>query len=730
VLKHLARWSYAHRRLVVLAWILLLVGSQLLASVAGGTSSMDFKLPKSDSQAAQDLLARRFKAQSGASATIVFADPAGLDTPATRPRIAALVADASRVPDVEPIVSPFDARGGRRQVSADGTVAFAQVNFGVAFSSVKATSLDQLRALANKARTDGLDVELGGNLFQVRKPPGGTELVGVLAAVLILLLAFGSLLAMGLPIMTALFGIGIGLAGVTLLANVFSMPAFASQLAAMIGIGVGIDYALFIVTRFRQGLHDGLAPEAAVVKSIATAGKAVLFAGCTVVISLLGMFAMGLGFVRGLAVGAALAVVVTMIASVTLLPAVLGFVGLGIDKLALPWTKRATAGRRGFWYRWSRLIQRRPWPFAVLGLAALVTLAIPVFSIRLGNSDAGNLPRSDTTRVAYDLLGKGFGPGFNGPLLLAIEAPTAQAAAALPGVHDAVARTPGVKAVTPASLGPDGKTAVMQVYPTTGPQDQATVSLIHHLRKVVVPAAIAGTGLVVHVGGNTAAFNDLADFLGSHLPIFMLVVLGLSFLLLMAVFRSIVVPLKAVVMNVLSIGAAYGLLVAVFQWGIGAHLIGVGNKGPIEAFVPMMMFAILFGLSMDYEVFLLSRVKEEWDKTRDNGTAVADGLSYTARVITAAAAIMVCVFGSFVFGDNRIIKEFGLGLAAAILIDATLVRMILVPATMELLGDANWWFPRWLDRMVPKIHIEAGDDDVAADDELAGMLEQDELIRR
>jgi RND superfamily putative drug exporter len=729
VLKHLARWSYAHRRAMVLVWILLLVGSQVLASVAGGASSMDFKLPKSDSQAAQDLLTQHFKAQSGASGTLVFADPAGLDTAAVRPRVLAVLADASRIADVEPMASPFATGVGRRQVSADGTVAFSQINFDVGFSKVKTSSLDQLQALAHKARADGLDVELGGNLFQVRKPPGGTELVGILAAVLILLVAFGSLLAMGLPIMTALFGIGIGLAGVTLLANVFSMPSFASQLAAMIGIGVGIDYALFIVTRFRQGLHDGLAPEAAVVKSIATAGKAVLFAGCTVVISLLGMFAMGLGFVRGLAVGAALAVVVTMIASVTLLPAVLGFVGTGIDKLALPWTKRATTGHRGVWYRWSRLIQRRPWPFALLGLAALVALAIPVFSIRLGNSDAGNLPTSDTTRVAYDLLGHGFGPGFNGPLLLAIEAPTADAAAALPRVHDAVASTPGIAAVSPALLGPDGKTAVMEVYPTTGPQDQATVSLIHHLRQAVLPAATAGTALVVHVGGNTPAFNDLADFLGTHLPIFMLVVLGLSFLLLMAVFRSIVVPLKAVVMNILSIGAAYGLLVGVFQWGIGASLIGVGKKGPIEAFVPMMMFAILFGLSMDYEVFLLSRIKEEWDKTRDNGTAVADGLSYTARVITAAAAIMVCVFGSFVFGDNRIIKEFGLGLSAAILIDATLVRMILVPATMELLGNANWWFPKWLDRIVPNIHIEA-DDDHAGDDELAGILRQDELVRR
>ncbi|MDQ1383684.1 MAG: putative drug exporter of the superfamily [Actinomycetota bacterium] len=729
MLSRLAHWCYRRRRLVLGLWILLLIGSQVASSAAGGKSSMSFKLPASDSQRAQDLLAQRFATESGATGEVVIAAPAGVKSPAVEQRAKALFDQIARTPHVVEVTSPYSAPGAN-QISGDGTIAFAQVHFDQNIDKLKSADADQVKNVAAKAGVPGFDVALSGNMFQSRKPPGGTELVGVLAAMIILLIAFGSVLAMGLPILTALFGIGVGLAGVSLLANVFSMPSFASILAAMIGIGVGIDYALFIVTRYRQGLHAGLDPERAIVKSVTTSGKAVLFAGSTVVISLLGMFAMGLSFVRGLAVGASLAVVFTMAASVTLLPAVLGFVGPKIDKLALPWTQRsAQSGRTTVAYRWSRLIQRRPWTSAGVGFIVLVLLALPVFSITLGSSDAGNNPKSDTTRVAYDLLAKGFGPGFNSPLLIAVDVPNQGAATALPALHDAIARVPGVAEVTPPRLGPSATAAVLQVFPTTGPQDQKTVALMHDLRAHVIPAAIAGTGLVVHIGGNTATFADLSSFLGSHLPIFMLVVLGLSFLLLLVVFRSLVVPLKAVIMNVLSIGAAYGLLVAVFQWGWGAGLIGIGKKGPIESFIPMMMFAVIFGLSMDYEIFLLSRIKEEFDKTRNNAEAVADGLAHTARVITAAAAIMVCVFGSFVLGGERVIKEFGLGLAAAILIDATLVRMILVPATMELLGDANWWLPRWLARILPNIHIEGTDDD-EMEAELSDLLEHDGIARR
>jgi RND superfamily putative drug exporter len=726
MLERLAHLSYRRRRLMLGLWVLLLVGAQVLGQAAGGKASMNFKLPATDSEKAQSLLKSRFHSQSGASGDIVFSAPGGVTSPEVRARAEALFGQVAATPHVVELVSPYQPEGGR-QISRDGTVAFAEVRFDMEHDP-SSVATDHIKALASGARSQGLNVALSGDMFQSRTPPGGTELVGFLAAIFILLVAFGSVLAMGLPLLTAIFGIGIGLAGVALLANVMSMPTFASQLAAMIGIGVGIDYALFIVTRFRQGLHSGLDPERSVVKAVTTSGKAVLFAGVTVVISLLGLFAMGLSFVRGLAVGAALAVVITMIASVTLLPAVLGFVGHNVDKFALPWTKRATeTSRSGVGYRWSRLIQARPWPFATMGLAVLVLLAIPVFSIRLGTTDASNLPTSDTTRVAYDMLSNGFGPGFNGPLLLAIEVPRAGSgnAAALARLQSAVSTTPGVAQVTPARMNPAGDTAVMQVYPTSGPEDKKTVDLIHHLRHSVIPAAVAGTPMVVHIGGLTAIFDDLAGFLGSHLPIFISAVLGLSFLLLLIVFRSIVVPIKAVVMNLLSIGASYGLLVAVFQWGYGKNLIGVGKTGPIESFVPMMMFAILFGLSMDYEVFLLSRIKEEWDKTGDNARAVADGLSYTARVITAAAAIMVCVFGSFVFGSERVIKEFGLGLAAAIFIDATLVRLVLVPATMELLGRANWWMPGWLGRYLPRIHIEGQSDEVEA--ELSDILRQEEV---
>ena len=728
MLSRLAHWCYRRRRLVLGLWVVLLIGSQIGAAAIGGKSSMSFKLPASDSQRAQDLLAGRFATQSGATGDVVIAAPAGVRSAAVVARAGALFAEIARVPHVVEVSSPYRSQG-LRQISSDGTIAFAQIHFDKNIDQLGTAPTDAVKRIARHGKGAGFDVELSGMMFQSRQPPGGTEGIGVLAAIIILLIAFGSVLAMGLPILTALFGIGVGLAGVSLLANVFSMPSFASILAAMIGIGVGIDYALFIVTRYRQGLHDGLDPERAVVKSVTTSGKAVVFAGSTVVISLLGMFAMGLSFVRGLAVGASLAVVLTMFASVTLLPAVLGFVGPNIDKFALPWTKRAaTDGRTTVAYRWSRLIQRRPWAFGAAGLVVLITLALPVFSITLGNSDAGNAPKSDTTRVAYDQLGKGFGPGFNGPLLVAIEIPDAHATVALPALRAAIARVPGVVSVTQPTLGPSGTAAVMQVFPTTGPQDQHTVALIHELRARVIPAAVAGTRLVVHIGGNTATFIDLSNFLGSHLPIFMLVVLGLSFLLLLVVFRSLVVPLKAVIMNVLSIGAAYGLLVAVFQWGWGAGIIGVGQKGPIESFIPMMMFAVIFGLSMDYEIFLLSRIKEEFDRTHDNAEAVADGLAQTARVITAAAAIMICVFGSFVVGGERVIKEFGLGLASAILIDATLVRMVLVPATMELLGNANWWLPDWLARLLPNVHIEGTDDDIDA--ELSDLLERADVAPR
>jgi RND superfamily putative drug exporter len=539
-----------------------------------------------------------------------------------------------------------------------------------------------------------------------------SEAIGVVLAIIVLLIAFGSVLAAGLPILTALFGIGTGVALVQLTANGLTMPDFTTQAVAMIGIGVGIDYALLIVTRYRQALRDGHQPEGAVALAADTAGRSVVFAGTTVVIAVLGMLVINVPAVRGLAVGIALGVLMTMLAAMTLLPAVLGFVGHNIDKLGLPHKKRAEGEiRDSFWHRWSRVIQRRPWPVAIAGLVVLVVLAAPVVSMRLAFADVGNSPTSDTTRRAYDLLAEGFGPGFNGPMILAADMPGGQRD--LPMVEQLSERlktTRGVAFATPPRPNDARNAAIIQVFPTTSPQSEATAKLVDRLRNDVIPQATRGTNVDVKVGGLVAGATDYSNYTAERLPVFIGLVLLLSFLLLMTVFRSLLVPLKAVVMNLLSIGAAYGVIVAVFQWGWLKDLIGVAKAGPVEAWAPMMLFAIVFGLSMDYEVFLLSRMREEYDRTGDNATAVADGLAATARVITAAAAIMILVFSAFVLGDERAIKLFGFGLAVAVFLDATIVRLILVPATMELLGDRNWWIPKWLDRILPTVHVEPAED--------------------
>jgi RND superfamily putative drug exporter len=537
------------------------------------------------------------------------------------------------------------------------------------------------------------------------------------------------------------------------------MPDFTTSLVAMIGLGVGIDYALFIVTRYREGIHHGMSVEDSVVNAVDTSGRAVIFAGITVIISLLGLFVMGLAFARGLAIGAVIGVLIMMIASISLLPALLAMVKHRIDvttRAALaalaafvvitffavvaeslvlflaavvsaivvtltsfafkpmrkPIPQRARKPKNEtFWYRWSRLVQRRPWTSALSATAVLLLLGAPLLSIRLGFGDNGNAPESTTVRRAYDMLAEGFGPGFNGPLFITVQGDTASDPAALESFVGVVRGVDGIAfaQATPASQ--DGSLSLVIAYPTTAPQDEATTTLIKTLRNDVIP----GTGVEAKVGGFTAAGVDFADVIGSRMPLLFIGVLSLSFLLLMAVFRSLLVPLKAVIMNLLSIGAAYGVIVAIFQWGWGMNLIGVGKAGPIESWAPMMLFAIVFGLSMDYEVFLLSRVREEYLRTGNNAEAVADGLTATARVITAAALIMVCVFAAFVLGYDRQLKLFGLGLALAVFIDATIVRMVLVPATMELLGDRNWWIPKWIDRMLPKIDVEGHNLDPVSD---------------
>jgi RND superfamily putative drug exporter len=707
LLRRLADRCYRRRRIVVGMWIVLLVALSAVAGAAAGEFDNEFGLPGSESQKAFDLLEESgFADRAGATVQLVVQSDNGVDRPAVRTGFEGVLADVGAHVEDAQVLSPY-GQGGERQIAQNGRIAYAEVNLSHRTFEEFRTAGDAIKDAAADFQVDGARLEVGGAADALAEEEFGSEAFGMLAAAVILLIAFGSLLAMGLPLLTAAFGIGCGTAIVQLLANVVTMPTFTEQLVLMLAIGVGIDYALFIVTRYRNSLHDGLEPQQAVVLSIDTAGRAVLFAGGTVVISVLGLFLIGTNLYAALAIAAATGVLLTMVATITLLPAVLGFVGHNIDKLGLPYAKRTRSSDEGFWRRWSRVVQRRPVPALVVSLVVLIALAAPLFGIRLGFADNGNREDGDTIREAYDLLAEGFGPGFNGPLLLAAELPNGtEDLGALERLGDRLDNTDGVASVTPPIPNEAGTVAIMQVFPTTSPQEEATTSLVHRIRDNVVPAELQDTGIDLHVGGFTAAAVDYADFSADRLPVVIGAVLVLSFLLLMVTFRSLLVPLKAVVMNLLTIGVAYGVIVAVFQWGWAADLLGVGEPGPVETWAPVMLFAIVFGLSMDYEVFLLSRMKEEYDRTGDNASAVADGLASTARVITAAAAIMFFVFAGFVLSIDRALQLFGMGLAVAVLVDATIVRLVLVPATMELLGDRNWWLPGWLDRFLPRVHVE------------------------
>jgi RND superfamily putative drug exporter len=595
------------------------------------------------------------------------------------------------------VLSPFDP-GGEQQISPDGATAYLAVDLPQRTPEELADVSDTMDALRADVDVPGLQVEVGGLLLDEEGGPPA-EVIGVLAAAVILLIAFGSLLAMALPLVVGVLGAMCGIAAIGLAAHVIDVPSFAGAAAGMIAIGVGIDYSLLVVTRYREALRDGLPVVDAVVLAQRTAGRSVLFAGTTVVIASLGLVAMGMELITGVAIGIAAAVLVTMLGAVTLLPALLGFAG---PRLARGRASRRPEGSGAA--RWARAVQRRPALWVTGSLAALVVLAVPVLDLRLGFSDAGTLSTDSTARRAYDLVAEGFGPGVNGPLAVAVSTPNAAAVA--DELADGIGADAGVASVSPPVVSDDGGTAVLQVVPASAPREEATTDLVHRLRDDVVPTVTAPTDAEVAIGGAQPAAIDFADYTADRLPLFLAVVLGLSFLLLVLVFRGLVVALKAVVVNVLSLAAAFGVIVAVFQWGWGADLLGIEGEAPVEAWVPMMLIAIVFGLSMDYEVFLLSRIREEYDRSGDNASAVTLGLSRTARVITAAAAIMVCVFGSFVLGSTRELQLFGFGLAVAVLIDATLVRLVLVPAAMELFGKANWWLPRRLDRALPHLTVE------------------------
>jgi RND superfamily putative drug exporter len=717
-MRRFATWCTGHRKTVIAIWILALVGVGMLAKAAGSDFSEEFKLPASDSQEAFDLLETKFPAQSGDSAQIVFKAEAGVESAAVEREMEAVFAEVEEVPHVSEVASPY-AGDGAAATSEDGKIAYATVQFDEPANEIGKENIERVSSAAQDAGGDDLQVEVGGQpIEEVRgeEEEGGdsTFLVGLLAAVIILLLTFGSVVAMGLPIVTALFALGVGLSLVTLGTHVFDTAEFAPQLAGMIGLGVGIDYALFILTRFRNGLDEGMEPQPAAIAAIDTAGRAVLFAGVTVIIALMGMFLLGLSFLYGVAMAAALAVLFTMIAALTLLPALLTIAGHRVNRLRIPGLGRSTtAAENTRWFRWSREIQRRPWPAAILSGGLLILLCVPTLSLRLGSNDAGTDPAGTTTREAYDLLAEGFGAGFNGPFQIVASLPAKGDDAALTELSKELEGEPGVASTTPVILNPAEDVGVFQLYPTTSPQSEQTTELLDHIRDDLVPPIEESTGAQVHVGGITAIFEDFGTAIADKLPLFIGVVVLLSALLLMAVFRSVLVPLKAVVMNLLSIGAAFGLIVAVFQWGWGASLIGVDGTGPIISFFPIFLFAIIFGLSMDYEVFLMSRIHEEWEHDKDATLAVTRGLALTGRVITAAAAIMVTVFASFMLGEDRIIKLFGLGLAAAVLIDAVIIRSVLVPAVMQLFGTRAWWLPGWLDRILPRLHVEPAEGDPA-----------------
>jgi putative drug exporter of the RND superfamily len=786
VFARLGRWSHDHRWIVIGLWVAVIAVAlfTLHGALGGPEARTEFTLPDVESQEGLDILEDNYAGSgSGSSGQIVFQADQGVDDPEVRDAMEGMFTTVGGIEGITAVRSPYDATEQNDEdgdglvdqyVSEEGDIAYAEVEFptDINFEDLPAITDDVEEAIPS---VEGLRVELGSEFFAEFEAPS-SEALGVAFAIFILILAFGSVLAMGLPIGVALAGIALGTTLAGLISHLVTMPDFAEFLGLMIGLGVGIDYALFIVTRFRENLHRGHDIRESTIIAIDTAGRAVLFAGTTVVISLIGMVVMQLSFVTGLAIGAATVVAVTVVASLTLLPALLGFAGanveitrrrgliaagfaavgligtgLKIDALGIAFlpaillvlpgllaalfhlvgraidffsslgrffdrvtpkalmkivTRRQQPDvRQTVAYRWSRLIQHHPWPAALIGALGLVVLALPLAGLRHGFSDTSNYPEDSTTRQANEMLADGFGEGFNGPITLATELPDGVDEAALADITTQLEGVEGVDQVVPQPPSENGNAVMWLVFPDTAPQDSETTQLVNRLRDEVLPPIDAEHGLDIQTTGTVPINVDFTDYLSQRLPYFLAAVLGLSFILLMVVFRSVLVPVKAVIMNLLALGAAYGVVVAGFQWGWLGPILNI-EGAPVEPFIPMMLFAIVFGLSMDYEVFLLSRIREEWDRTGDSRTSVADGLASTARVITAAALIMVFVFGSFMLESNRVTKLFGLGLATAVLLDATVVRMLLVPATMELLGDRNWWLPRWLDRILPQVKID------------------------
>lgn len=696
-----------------------IVGVQVSAQAVGTDYRNNFALPGTDSQAAVDLLHERFPEASGDADTIVItADGAKVTDPGVQQRVQSLLDDVAAIDSVTVVRSPY-VPTGTGQISADSTVAYASVQYNVAGIEVPHTDLAALVKLVQDANGDRLHAAVGGQGVAALSGPemGPAELIGVGFAVLVLLLAFGSPVAAALPIVSAAAALGVATGVVRLASNVTTISDVAPVLGVLLGLGVGIDYALFIVNRHRGNLRAGMPVSHSVVAALDTSGRAVVFAGITVVIALLGLFLTGIEFLYGLAIGASVSVVFTVLSATTLIPALLGALGIRVlgrrDRQAVLAGKVVSEYSGGAFRRWARLVQRRPIVLMVLALGVLLTIAVPVLDLRLGTADQGNDPAGTTTRQAYDALADGFGPGINGPLVLAVDLSdnpiTGKDATQLQPLVAQLQSDPGVASVIGPMPNSEGTAAVLRVVPTTSPQDEATSDLIDRVRTQIVPDVESASGIQIFVGGPTATFDAFAAQIQAKIPLFVSVVIGLSMLLLVLAFRSLLVPLVGAVMNLVSVAAAFGIVVAVFQWGWASDLIGLGKAGPIEPFLPVVLFAMLFGLSMDYQVFLVSRMHEEWQRTGDNTAAVRTGHADTGKVIVAAASIMVFVFGAFVFGDSRTIKLMGLGMASAVLLDAFIIRMLIVPAVMHKIGPANWWLPRWLDRALPHLSVEGSD---------------------
>ncbi len=727
----LARWCLRRRLVVMMLWAVALLGVGTAAAVAGPAYSADYGISGTESAKAADLLHAGFPQQSSGADRIVWqtdgASP-GVRAPQAEQQMNRTLHAVAALPGVAEVDNPYPSSGADR-ISPDGGTAYAVVHFDRPSGSVSPQDVDAVvhTALSANGHVDGLQVAVGGP--DVKDDGGGSahlsEAVGVAVAAIVLFLAFGSLAAMTLPLVTALVSVGTAYLGIGLLGHAMTVADFAPMLGSLIGLGVGIDYALFIVTRHRRGLRQGLPVTEAAQRAVGSAGRAVVFAGVTVCIALLGMLVLRLGFLNGVAIAASLTVILAVLASITLLPALLGVIGdRALSRRER--TKLATAGPAaaeggpGPAARWSALIERRPRLLGALAATVMLVLALPVAGLHLGSSDQGAGPAKATTRQAYDMLSQGFGPGVNGPLTLVADVDGAAGKLAFDQLPKQLRDTRGVARVSDARLNGSGDTGIITVVPDTGPQDPQTSELVDRLRDRILPRSTDDGTLRVHVGGVTAGHDDFAAAILHKLPLFLGVVVALGCALLLLAFRSVGIPLKAALMNVLAVSASFGIVVAVFQWGWGSSLLGLGGGGPIEPFLPVIMIAVLFGLSMDYQVFLVSRMYEEWQLTGDNRRAVRVGLAETGQVINSAAAIMIAVFGAFVLSGDRIIAMFGIGLAAAVALDAFVLRTLLVPALMHLLGGANWWLPGWLERLLPRLSIEPPAVPVPADSE-AGL---------